>query len=242
MIITHKAVNCSICNKTYKIECVNISSAEARKIHQRAGLSWSCKNCMDIGNDLNSLKKSIVALQEQIKVLKETISATKTTIIPTANTNALLEIEQSIQEISERDKRKCNIIIYGLKEANNMSKQQQIAADANIVQKLTTDLQISESSSPVRLGKYDPSKDSQMRPIQITLNSAEAAFTAIGNFIKLRSSNKWTNVSISRDRTPMQIKLFKAVKEDLKRRTDNGENGLKIIHRNGIPTIVSTEN
>ncbi|KAJ3661024.1 hypothetical protein Zmor_005446 [Zophobas morio] len=82
-----------------------------------------------------------------------------------------------------------------------------MAADASTVQKLITDLQISGSTSPVRLA----SNDSGMKPLQINLNSAEAEFAAIGNFIKLRSLNEWTDKSISRDRTP--IIIFRRVKE-----------------------------
>ena len=94
---------------------------------------------------------------------------------------------------------------------------------------------------PTRLGKFDASNQSRARPIRIKLNSVDDVFTAIGNVKKLRALNKWTNINISRDRTPMQIKLFHSVKDELKRRTDSGEN-LKILYRGGIPTIVSSEN
>ena len=95
---------------------------------------------------------------------------------------------------------------------------------------------------PTRLAKFDGSNQSRARPIRIKLNSVDDVFTAIGNVKKLRALNKWTNINISRDRTPMQIKLFHSVKDELKRRTDNGEKNLKILYRGGIPTIVSSEN
>ncbi|KAJ3658516.1 hypothetical protein Zmor_010251 [Zophobas morio] len=142
-IESHKAVNCLICGKTYKIECVNISTAEARKIHAKSGLTWSCKDCLNMGNDLLSLKRAIVNLQSEIIKLK---TAVATPPAPNTITPILVQEEKIIQEINEREKRKGNLIIYGAKEDGNAkSNDDQLKSDATQIPKILETLEVNEN-------------------------------------------------------------------------------------------------
>ena len=222
-------------------ECVNLSSAEARKIHNKSGLTWTCQSCLQLGSGLNDLKRVIVQLQDEIKILKSQVSANDTRNI--CNTTQLMESEKIIQEITERNKRENNLIIFNIKEANRSSKQDQINADTVYVNDLMSQLVINGPiSTPVRIGKFGPSNDLQCRPIRIRLNSTNDVLTAIKNFKKVKSVDQFAQVNMSRDRTPMQMKIFKSVKDELKRRIDSGDKDLKIMYRSGIPTIVPSLN
>lgn len=151
-----------------------------------------------------------------------------------------MESEKIIQEITERNKRENNLIIFNIKEANRSSKQDQINADTVYVNDLMSQLVINGPiSTPVRIGKFDPSNE---LPIRIRLNSTNDVLTAIKNFKKVKSVDQFAQVNMSRDRTPMQMKIFKSVKDELKRRIDSGDKDLKIMYRSGIPTIVPSLN
>lgn len=236
-----KIVNCCFCRKSYKIECVDLTNAEARKIHQKSGLSWSCKNCAKIGSDINSLKAVIVALQEEIKVLKLSVS----TVPPsTAASASLFQTEKVIQEVSERNKRKCNIIIYGRSELINKNKTEQSEADTVFVKDVLTALNIGDLGylKPIRLGKYDPTKQDRRRPIKITLSSEEDVVSVLRASKSLKTTDPWKNIFISRDRTKMQNELYKSVRNELHERLSNGEQNLIIKYKDGIPNIVHSEN
>ncbi|GJQ77841.1 hypothetical protein Trydic_g16096 [Trypoxylus dichotomus] len=142
-VTPHKIVNCFLCDKPYKTDCVDIFNAEARKIPQRVGLTWTCKPCANIGSILNNLETAIVSLREDIKLLKESF--------PNPRASSLLDVEKVVQEVSEHEKRKYNIIIFGAKESICSSSKDQLVANVNFVKQIYTTLQIDEKEiKPIR--------------------------------------------------------------------------------------------
>lgn len=232
----HKSINCCICDNSYKIECVDISNAEARKIRSKAGLTWTCKKCSTLGNDLNTLKKLIVGLQQEISDLKNTIK----TASPSSHSFSPQDMETIVQEISQRDKRKTNVIVYGCKEGNYNSNKEQLKADEPIISQILSTLSVTEDELKiVRLGKFEPSNTNRGRPIKIMCSSVSNVNTILRNSYKLKTVNEFKDIRISSDKTPAQIQFFKEVKGELTRRLTAGEKDLTIKYRNGIPTIIT---
>lgn len=237
----HKSVACCTCSKPYKIDCVNVSSAEARKIHSKSGLLWSCKTCTPVGNDINELKNLILALSNEVQTLKTTISNLSTNC--SSSKLPLQQTEEIIQEVFERNKRQCNLIIYNVKETSGVTSREQSALDVAIINDLALQLNIpSPTANPVRLGKFDATNASQSRPIKMRLNSADDVLVVTTKFKKLKAQDKWNAINVSKDRTPMEIAYYKSVREDMHRRLEAGETNLKIKYRNGLPTVVRAEN
>lgn len=232
---SHLIVNCCVCKKPYKTSCVNLSNAEARKIHSKTGLFWMCTDCADLGSDLDSLKSVVASLRDEIKTLKSTIDSR-------SNTDSLLEMEKIIQEVGERDRRKCNIVIHGRDEAGSSAREQS-DMDSKFVKDLFTQLSVDEVEiKPVRLGKFDVTKSNRRRPIRVTLSSKSAASAVLNNFRKLRSSPSLDGLSIFPDRTQMQMEMHRNAKVELSNRLKNGESNLRIKYNKGIPSIVSSLN
>ena len=69
----HKSLYWSVCDKPFKLECVGISSAEARQIHLKSGLTWSCKQCIQVGSDINNLRRVIVDMQNPFSLIRQLI-------------------------------------------------------------------------------------------------------------------------------------------------------------------------
>lgn len=136
----HRLINCCVCKGPYRIDCVKISSSEARRIHSNVGFSWTCKKCISLGNDINCLKSVIASLQEDIKNLKESLNKSSS-----SNSYSLLDSERVIQEIADRDRRKTNIIIFGCNETNCGSNNEQIGLDTGLVNDMCSALQVSNS-------------------------------------------------------------------------------------------------
>lgn len=235
---SHKIVNCSICRKAYKIDCVDISNAEARKIHSNTGFSWSCGSCADLGNDLNSLKAIIVALRDEIETLKNTVNGTK----PTSSSLSLLESEKIIQEFSEREKRKNNLIIYGSNETSNSNKDQ-IVVDTASISEIFAAVSVEVPEFKVlRLGKFDSSNTSRRRPIKVQLSDESTVLSILKASRNIKSFPRWSNLGFSRDRTLMQREIYRNARTQLQHRLDGGERNIRIKYINGLPEIVSSEN
>lgn len=225
-------INCCICNKSFKTSCVKLSRIETAKINSNTGLSWTCADCGKFGNDLNGLKAAIIALQDDIKILKAaSISDTPNTLVNT---------EEIIQEVIERDRRKTNVMVFGVSEAVNLSRAEQRSADTEVLRNIfgSIDFRIGDLI-PLRLGKYDPSKISPKRPIKLCFSSEGDVVALLKKSKSLKQSKDFSGVFISRDRTPFQQKLYGSVRDELRDRKSKGENNIRIKYSNGIPRIVS---
>lgn len=225
-------VNCCICSKSFKTSCVKLSRVETAKINSNTGLSWSCVDCYKFGNDLNGLKAAIVALQEDIKILKAaSIGDTP---------DSLVNTEEIVQEVIERDRRKANVVVFGISETVNLSKAGQRSADTEILRNIFRSIDfLTGDLEPLRLGKYDPSKISSKRPIKLSLSSESDVVTLLKKSKSLIKSGEFSGVFISRDRTPFQQKLHGSVRDELRDRKSKGETNIRIKYSNGIPRIVS---
>ncbi|KAJ3651514.1 hypothetical protein Zmor_017549 [Zophobas morio] len=239
-------IKCDCCNRPIHSSCSELSAQELKCFALRSStrrLKYICATCEQGVQQIPKLIAMIDNLQAEIEELKKNIN----NIIPSAPTNIttsnipFIETEKIINELSERKKRECNLIIYNVIE-NCVSKDQQIVADTNLVHDLLNELNNTEILPPVRLGKFDITKSDRARPIKVKVTCPNDVDMIVKKIRVLKSLEKWSHINLSRDRTPMQINVFKAVKCDLEKRVANGENNLKIRYRNGIPSIVTLEN
>ena len=95
-----------------------------------------------------------------------------------------------------------------------------------------------------RLGKFDSTPNKRSRPIKVVFSSEANVISTLKKLkkLKLKSIQKFAKISIFRDRTPMQIKIYNDVKTELNNRLQNGESNLKIKFIKGIPNIISSLN
>lgn len=228
-------VNCCVCKKIFKSICVKLSRTEASKINANTGISWTCGNCLQLGNDLNGLKSAIISLQEEIKVLKATSAPSPRT---------LMETEEIIQEVRERERRKCNVVVHGVEDARCNSKEEQLISDRATIREVfnVIGFESGDNIKHYRLGKYDATKVDLKRPIKICLSSESDVYKLLKRCRNLKESGRFSRVYISRDQTPFQSKLYKAVKLELHDRLSKGESNIKIKFKNGAPQIVTSLN
>lgn len=231
----HLMATCCICKKYFKNTCVGLSNSDIRLINSNKGLNWTCANCQQIGNDINDLKHLIISLQIEIKELKEN----------KANANSSpknFNFEEVIEEINERNRRKRNLIIFGIQEVDpnipgNVRHETDNKSAYNILNKIVQDIG-DTNFKPIRLGRFDANK-AKPRPIRITLEDENLVHEVIRNVKKLRSHQNYGHVSISFDRTPRQISYYKEIKNEFEARIKDGDTNCKIKYVNGIPKIVS---
>lgn len=218
-------VDCCVCKKSFIHSCVDLTSTEIRTIKTKKGLSWSCKNCNVLSNDINELKAAILSLKADLQ---------------SKNTNDDM-FEMILSELNERNNRKQNVVIFNVLEVDSQDNTQGRDHDLEVVRDVlsavSNDIGL-EHLEVQRIGRR-VNNGNHHRPIKVKLNSVKDVHTVIKNTSKLRNSQSYNRVNVSLDRTRRQIDYYKKIKAELNSRVENGATNLRIKYKQGIPTIVS---
>lgn len=138
-----------------------------------------------------------------------------------------------MNEVHERNIRKNNVVVFGLQDSNNKG------VDKNMVCDLLNQVQSTDQENVklFRIGKFDPS-NTKMRPLKIIFQDELAMRNVLTNAKMLKENDSFKHLTVSVDRTPMQIEYYKKIRSQLLERKANGENDIRIRHIHGIPKIV----
>lgn len=226
----HKMLICCVCKKKFIHTCVDFTASEVRTAKSKRGFTWTCDNCIPLGNDLNDLKAAIVALKNEVSELKKVNMSTARDVLSDE------VFEEILLETRERERRRCNLIIFGITEDNSKSKSDRVEADKAVCVSVLEHLSVEYRGVPSRLGRFDPSKSSP-RPVKVTLDNEKLVHDTIHRATVLRDNPDFSNIRISLDRTPRQIQHYNSLKSEMAGRVAAGEQ-LKIKYTKGIPRIV----
>lgn len=222
----HKMINCCVCKKSYFHLCADFSASEMRTVKSKKGVSYSCRNCNVVSNDINELRSAIISLKDEI------LSRERSNLSETL-------FEEILSEISERNNRKQNIILFNVAEKESQNADERKTHDGvtarSILQALPVDVDV-ERIEVHRLGRF-VSGASRHRPIRVRLNSVADVHGVVKNVRHLGTSANFKNIRISLDKTKRQTDYYKKVKAELDARLADGESGLRLKYRGGIPKI-----
>lgn len=170
----------------------------------------------------------ICSLESDIEKIK--LASTEMQILPNK-----MSLEEILIEINNQNTRKKNVILSGIKEPQSNDHKERQTSDKVKAFKIIKQIleNCPEPSRVMRIGKYKPDVN---RSIKVTFESEETTKLIFRNKNKLTD----TDVKIFPDQTPYQQTFFKKLKEELNRRTANGEGNLKIKYIKGVPQIIST--
>lgn len=205
----------------------------------------------DIPTDLADIKTDIKTLSNKFDTLEPRLSATEDRVTELENKLESLTRNDSpediLREINERSKCKNNLIIFGLTEST--SNEAKIRKDYDtqkvsvLLHNIRTDIDL-ESIKVFRVGIRKKGNNS-VRPLKIALKNEQEVGKVLVKFddaaIKKRVKDldiAFQNIFLARDKTLKERKYLSKLRDDLKRKTDAGEQNLTIKYRDGIPTIV----
>ena len=198
-----------------------------------------------LDDDIKNMRTLITAIEDNLKQLNSRMAAIETHVhvsvpassmaivgfppVPTSTmTNvgfppvinkvatATQSIENIVQSVLEKEKRKFNLIIYNLTDNNSFFD------DRRKLDALLRDLHFQGNFIQCidRIGRYD-----RDRPLRITLSSIWHRERLLESAKQLASLQaKWPKLSISPDRTSEEMKLHKLLMSELNRRRALGEN------------------
>ena len=179
-----------------------------------------CDHNDQLQNQINTTVSSLNTANEQVQTL------------PYAPSSSPVEF---VDEYLNRERRKMNLVVYGLPESSATSSSERHLADSNnFVGLVDSEFKISnlEISKCFRLGKP---KNDKPRPLLVMLTDISAKRQILRNAKLLRNSNSHKRVFISPDLTQQEREANKKLRNELQCRKQAGETNLIIKHGKIVP-------
>lgn len=187
----------------------------------------------------DSLSLEISELRTKVDLLESKVLAIESNTLnpPTVPSTQISDV---LQEFTERDQCKLNIIMYGLPEPMSSDLPTKINDDKLTVRDIFSKLSanIHTDFKPVRLGK--PTSTST-RPLKVIFGSCEAASAVLTSYRQAKTQNM-SLTSIVRDKTLLERQQLRTCHLELDRRLAAGEHNLTITFKNGSPCIYPINN
>ncbi|KAL4149980.1 hypothetical protein QTP88_003831 [Uroleucon formosanum] len=218
----------------------HIQSSQDKLLAGHKSLGSDLKTSINaLTSRFDSLSLEISELRTKVDLLESKVLAleSKTSNLSTVSSTQISDV---IQEFTERDRCKLNIIMYGLPESTSSDLPTKINDDKvsvrGIFSKLSTDLNSDFKS--FRLGK--PTSTST-RPLKVIFSSCEAASAVLTSYrqAKIQNLSLLPLTSIVRDKTLLERQQLRTCHLELDRRVAAGENNLTITFKNGSPCVIS---
>ncbi|XP_030750488.1 ubiquitin carboxyl-terminal hydrolase 14-like [Sitophilus oryzae] len=187
--------------------------------------------------DLKDVIRIVDEFETQLEDLRSQVNHLK------ACNNRLREgqsFEPLLKELHERERKKANFIIFGIDDRNSEDRPEDDKKTAQEIIKLSHQGSFVDTSTirVHRLGKYFHGKN---RPLRVICSSPDVASKVLHNTRSITIYKKYESISVRSDKTYAQLEEFRKVKQELDFRLDAGETNLKIIHRDGFPSIVTAK-
>ncbi|KAJ2946146.1 hypothetical protein O0L34_g5077 [Tuta absoluta] len=222
-------IKCHGCERHICVKCSGLLATELRVVVlQSPTLKYLCPECELGVRQLPALRNTVEQLKAEIEILK-------------SKQNNTTSMECILSELAERKKRSVNVIMFGIGECSRQTgdaaRDKEVRVEHDKTQVRQALAEIPDVASPVaviRLGK--PRQDSTPRPLKVIFSNKKAATNVLKNNKKLPAS-----VLAKNDLTPYQQEYLKGLREELNKRTENGEADLTIKYINNTPKIISTK-
>ena len=228
-----RAVMCDYCTKWHHCVCIDMSEATYDVIFKTQSLRWFCDHC-DV--KIEEVIEKSVMLEKQTRTLEEKMCKVESRLetVESKLTGAVhKEIHSAINERADIDRRKMNLVIYNLKEAENVGDEQsawdsvkRIEEDSKhictiIENELKVNMGITTTpkiTNAIRLGKRsgDPN-NKKCRPLKITFDDIKTKREVLTRSKELRNSeNAYVQkIFVNPDLTPEQRKKEQALREKM---------------------------
>lgn len=188
---------------------------------------------------VSSLVSRVEKLEEDNKVLfnqhQETLNSSAASISFDSKCAELLE------EMKQRDLRKCNVVIYGVREPTTGNVHERRQADEDKCDELFEFLGISHGNvqSVKRLGKK---REDNKRILCVTLKDENSKHLLIKRSKQLRRSPSYENIFIKPDLTFVQRQLDYELRKELQKRKTAEPDKDFVIHKGRITERSNLQN
>lgn len=204
-------------------------------------LSYISNGIHEIKADLNKLNDKINSFEPRLDNLEGELFNLKAERSQLENNNN--PPEKIIEEISDRQRRSNNVMIYGVKERNSSQTDAVKNHDSKFIEQILKSSGVQCTLDDVRFFRVGKKFNDKPRAIKLCLPSASDA-VSIFRYFATRDGMDDTlrDLSVGRDRTLMERQYLSNLRNTLQSRTEAGEDNLTIKFVNNIPKIVEKKN
>lgn len=197
---------------------------------------------------LNELPDNVKLIQEDVKAIHDRFEQLEPRIERLEHKVSDIEgrveakladcntFEETLMEITDRNKRQCNVILHGISESPNSNIESKKKHDCQQIKLLLSEVYQEANLDTIRFFRIGDRKKSNPRPIKLVFPNADQA-----RIFSKRFSEKYAEdadgISMSRDRTVRERNHLKKLRDELEVRKKGGESDLTIRYINGIPSI-----
>lgn len=259
-------ISCDGCRGELHLSCIGLNADDVRVTRNKSrAIKIICNSCQRFMGELGDLKGYLLSLKDdfnkkisELELKVDALIMSDTAVIQrsvddlhkkiesletdtSANTPVSLVYEDLIGELFEREKRKRNLMVFGMSEIQSDSRDERVGTDRDKIMGMLKSagltLRSGFSLKLLRLGKYTTDR---CRPIKVVLEHEDDVLWVVKKAKYLRSLDGLKGVYVSFDRTPRQIDQYKLIKKQLDDRLGKGESNIKIRYVKGCPKIVAT--
>ena len=253
-------IQCAACTKWLHRKCTDLNDLQfdamvdtSKQQKQKNSLKFFCELCDGTVTDIlsnfqkykkmeNELKKVRVEIDSKIeefnsRLMKCEASQNQTVTLAErvkkksklTKTTPTVEI-RNLEEEREIERRKCNLIIYGVPEPTSAELEDKLEEEYAYIceaYKKTVSFERGHIKDMFRLGKKQQEKD---RPLLIKFHDEDSKMEVLkaSGDLKLKINHEVIKVYAANDMTQKQRSEFKKLKQELKTRKDNGEEDIGI--------------
>jgi len=138
------------------------------------------------------------------------------------------------EEEIEKNNRKNNIIVHGVKESNKSDPEERMADDCDTLQTVFHHMKCDTVNiqQVVRLGKRPNGDNEQPRPIKLVTDSEESKIKILKSTKNLRNLKEGvlSGIFMHQDLTPRERQTRKLLVAEMKDRQSKGEQNLMIVN------------
>jgi hypothetical protein len=241
-----KCIECFVCKNWSHQKCAKLTDEVFSTLTDPVfeNLQWVCQPCMETKKEVQSRDDArldaLVSLIPMVHAMSARMESLEKGLMGE-------KLEEKIEEVVDRklaelweeqvemEKRKCNLVIWNLKESAKTEieekKKDDLAAVKLLLSKVV-ELEEGDVVEPVRLGK-GTQVGTRPRMLRVTVKSEDKKKEILRKAPELNANvrDQAKRVYINPDYTQKQREQQKKLRDEKKRRTDAGEQNLAI--RNG---------
>ena len=235
-----RGLGCEVCEQWFHIGCEKVTVAQYEFLIQEENKSipWSCRKCRgnlkQYAKKMNRILAENNELKERIEKLEEGIIAVKEQI----KEEVLTHVFEEFEERREREEKKNNIVVFNVEEKNCESREEKIREELSLSVQLLKETGMDIKDEDIvevhRIGRQkqgqgdtESQESRRPRPLLIKLQDTKLKWEIIRNGKKIKDSRieHLKRAVIVPDQTHKEREKNRKLREELKAKRDNGEEG-----------------
>lgn len=242
-----EAIQCDRCVAWLHLRCTKLNKEEYEFLttHPKTTINWFCDVCRkelltgeggqddriaQQGAKIDTLMHVIQTMQSQMVDMQTSMamvldnSAKKETTVEVEK-KVETQVTEALEDQQEKEEKKNNIMIFNLPESRSDDEDQEVEDDIKVVKEVMSIVHPNIGADTIsdktitRLGRR---KEGKTRPIKVYFDNDLSKGKVFRNALKLRTTEKFSKVNISNDKTKKELLADRMLRDKL-----NAEKALK---------------